>query len=237
MRALPVASYDTITGGGPVLVVAPHPDDESLGCGGLIARGCCLGRDLAVAVVTDGTGSHPRSRAYPAPRLRALRENEARAAVAALGLRADRLQFLGIRDTVSPHPDAEPDRFASAAERIAALARAIGAGAILAPWQHDPHGDHVSAHLLAAAAAKQTGARHLSYPVWGWTLPPGHELPDAPLAGYRLDIRAELPRKRAAIAAHASQTTRLIADDPEGFVMPPAFRALFDAAHEVFLHA
>ncbi|MBV8400094.1 MAG: PIG-L family deacetylase, partial [Acetobacteraceae bacterium] len=103
LRSLPIADYDAITGGEPVLVLAPHADDESCGCGGLIAEACERGRSIAVAIVTDGVGSHPHSRAYPPPRLQAVRESEAREAVAALGLAADRLHFLGLPDTASPH--------------------------------------------------------------------------------------------------------------------------------------
>ncbi len=234
MRALPVAGYDTITGGGPALILAPHPDDESLGCGGLIAQACRLGREVTVAVVTDGTGSHPRSRLYPPRRLRALRESEARAAVAALGLRQERLLFLGLRDTASPHPGVDEPAFSEAADQVTELADRLGARVILATWEHDPHGDHVSAHRLAEAAAKATGSRLLSYPVWGWTLPGDHGLPDVRPTGYRLDIHAELPAKRRAIAAHVSQTTDLIPDDPDGFVMSPEFRALFDSRSRPF---
>ena len=55
-----------------------------------------------VAVLTDGTGSHPESRDYPAPRLCALREQEAREAVRILGLAPERACFLGQRDTAAP---------------------------------------------------------------------------------------------------------------------------------------
>ncbi len=235
MRALPFAGYDTITGGGPALILAPHPDDESLGCGGLIAQACRLGREVTVAIVTDGTGSHPRSRLYPPDRLGALRKQEARAAVAALGLAPDRLLFLGLRDTASPHPGVDEPAFSEAAALVAALAGRLRARAILTTWEHDPHGDHVSANRLGAAAARATGARLLSYPVWGWTLSGDYSLPDALPSGYRLDIGLELAAKRRAIAAHVSQTTRLIADDPGGFVMPAGFRALFERPFEVFL--
>jgi LmbE family N-acetylglucosaminyl deacetylase len=43
-----------LTGTGPVLVVAPHPDDEVLGAGGTIARLASEGRDVHVAIVTKG---------------------------------------------------------------------------------------------------------------------------------------------------------------------------------------
>lgn len=234
LRSLPVADYDTMTGGEPVLVLAPHADDESCGCGGLIAEACARGREIAVTVLTDGTGSHPHSRAYPAPRLRALREAEAREAVAALGLKPERLHFLGLPDTASPH---EGSAFAQAAEHVARLARQYRAGNICATWVQDPHGDHVSAYRLGQAVCRESGARLLAYPVWAWTLPDERGLPDEPIQGFRLDISRHLPAKRRAIAAHRSQTTDLIADDPTGFRMPPEFRALFDQPYEVFIEA
>ena len=64
----------------PFIVIAPHPDDESLACGGLIAEACREGLKRKVVIVSDGAGSHPNSKAYPPDRLRALREAEARRA-------------------------------------------------------------------------------------------------------------------------------------------------------------
>src|SRR6185437_8969291 len=102
MAALPFAGLDDILAPGPALLLAPHPDDETLGGGGLIAECCALGRELHVLVVTDGTGSHAGSRAWRAERLLALREQEARQAVGELGLAAERIGFLGLRDTEAP---------------------------------------------------------------------------------------------------------------------------------------
>ncbi len=41
-----------------ILIIAPHPDDETIGCGGLISRLCALGRPPHVAILTGGSGSH-----------------------------------------------------------------------------------------------------------------------------------------------------------------------------------
>jgi len=69
---------------GPVLVVAAHPDDPEFGCGGTMAALLAAGRQVVVAVVTDGTegGEDP---SVPDHELRDLREGEQRAASAALG--------------------------------------------------------------------------------------------------------------------------------------------------------
>lgn len=229
MAALPVADVATILGGAAPLVLAPHADDESLGCGGLLAM---CGARAAVLVLTDGTGSHPNSTAFPAERLRALRETEAQAAVEALGVGRDRLAFMGVRDTAAPH---EGPMFDAAVAAIVDALERFGCGVLLAPWRHDPHGDHLAAHRMARAAAARARVQHLAYPVWGLSLPEDAELGvDAPL-GWRLDVAAVLPRKRRAIEAHRSQYAGIIADDPAGFQMTAAFRDLFMTPFETFL--
>ncbi|RKJ98019.1 PIG-L family deacetylase, partial [Pseudoroseomonas wenyumeiae] len=84
--ALPFAPLEQVLAPGGLVVLAPHPDDESLGCGGLLAAAAQAGRAVAVVFVSDGGASHPRSRRYPRLALRRLREAEALAALAALGL-------------------------------------------------------------------------------------------------------------------------------------------------------
>jgi LmbE family N-acetylglucosaminyl deacetylase len=232
MSRLPFASTGAILGEGTALILAPHPDDESLGCGGLIAEACALGRPPRVAVLTDGAMSHPASSRFPAGRLRALREAETLAAVAALGLPPDRVHFLGLPDGQAPRAGAA---MAHAAARLAGLAHACGARTILATWSHDPHPDHVAAQAIARRAALLSGARLLSYPVWGWALPPRQRLAVAAVHGVRLDITRHLPAKRRAIEAHASQIGGLIDDDPNGFRLPGHLLAAVGRPFEVFL--
>src|SRR5947209_4351316 len=43
----------------PALVFAPHPDDETLGCGGAIVRKKRAGAVVKIVVMTDGSASHP----------------------------------------------------------------------------------------------------------------------------------------------------------------------------------
>ena len=227
----PVAELDAITGG-CALVLAPHPDDESLGCGGMIARCCAEAQPPLVVVLTDGVGSHPRSRTHPPDRLRSVREAETLAAVACLGLAPERVVFLRQPDTAAP--TAGP-AFDAAVAALTELARRHGCRALLASWRHDPHCDHEAASLLAAAAARALGIPHRAFPVWGRTLPPETPVDDA--AGLRLDVAAWQDAKRQAVRCHRSQWAGIITDDPGAFQMQPAFMALFDTPYDLFLEA
>jgi LmbE family N-acetylglucosaminyl deacetylase len=228
MDALPDADLDAILGGERPLILAPHADDESLGCGGLIAACCGRGLQPLVVILTDGTGSHPGSKQYPPERLRQVRADEARQAVATLGLAAENLVFFDYPDTALPAGPA-------VSARVAMLAREQGCTIILAPWLHDPHCDHEAAAILAREAAQGSDCRLLSYPVWGWLLPADHLLPLDEVAGFRLPIAAHLEVKRNAVAAHASQYSNLITDSPDGFRLPPELLSVFERPYEVFL--
>ena len=228
MEALPDADLDVIVGGERPLILAPHADDESLACGGLIAACCERGQQPFVVILTDGAGSHPGSKQYPPERLRQIRAEEARQAVAALGLAPENLVFFNYPDTALP---VSP----TVSARVAMLAREHGCTVMLAPWLHDPHCDHEAAALIAREAAQATGCRLLSYPVWGWLLPPDHPLPVNEVAGFRLPIAAHLEAKRSAVAAHASQYSDLIKDSPDGFRLPPELLSVFERPYEVFL--
>jgi LmbE family N-acetylglucosaminyl deacetylase len=232
MASLPFAHIATILGRAPVLILAPHPDDESLGCGGLIAQACAAGHEVHVAILTDGTMSHPNSRAFPAARLAALRQTEAADALATLGLPPERLVFLGYKDAAAPR-SGKPLR--DAGDRLAGLLREHRVGTVIASWRHDPHCDHLAAHRIAARAGRLTGARHLSYAVWGWTLPPARVLPHTPVRGWRLDVTPNLAVKRQAIDCHRSQMTGLIDDDPDGFTVPPTLLDLCNRTFEAYL--
>ena len=232
MAALPFAGLGTILGGRDPLVLAPHPDDESLGCGGLLASSAGSGGRPAVLVLTDGAGSHPNSRSHPPARLRDLRESEARQATGALGVAPDRVAFLRLPDTAAPTQGAP---FEAAVAAIAAALRDWRCGVLLAPWRHDPHGDHLAAHLMAEETASRAGVLHLVYPVWGWALPADTPLDGPAPAGWRLDIAAQRSAKARAVAAHRSQYAGLIDDDPAGFQLSASFLNHFNADFETYL--
>lgn len=227
---LPFVDLAGLMGTGGALVVAPHPDDESLGCGGLLALCAQEGRAAHVVIVSDGVGSHPASRRYPPDALRHLRERETLEACERLGLRSNDVSCLRLPDTGVP---VSGEAAELAITMIAGLARSIAASVTFVTWHADPHCDHEASFTLARAAAQRTGIRLLQYPVWGHTRADGMML--AAPRGCRLAIAAVLDRKIAAIAEHRSQTTRMIDDDPDGFMLSPEMIARFHRPFEVFL--
>lgn len=67
-----------------ILVIAAHPDDEVLGCGGTIARYAAEGHDVHIAILGEGISSrHGRRGDAPTAALQKL-QSDARAAAAAL---------------------------------------------------------------------------------------------------------------------------------------------------------
>jgi LmbE family N-acetylglucosaminyl deacetylase len=231
MQQLPLADLDTVAPG-TSLILAPHPDDEALGCGGLIAHACVRGRPPLIVAVTDGAGSHPASKTHPPPVLKAVRAAELRAAAAVLGVDGERVHLLGLPDTQAPRSG--PD-FDHAVEMVAALVRRHDVTTIFATWPQDPHCDHTATAEMALSVARRTGVRLMFYPVWGWLIPPEQMLPVATVRGFRLPIGDMLACKRRAIIVHASQYTDLITDVPGGFRLPTGLLSVFERDFEVFL--
>jgi len=84
--------------GGRPVVIAPHPDDETLGCGALIANAVRRGVPIGVIALTDGDASHPSSLRWPPAALARLRSGEPRRALARLGAGAAPVRRLGWHD-------------------------------------------------------------------------------------------------------------------------------------------
>jgi LmbE family N-acetylglucosaminyl deacetylase len=233
MRELPFADLDQIAPG-ISLVLAPHPDDETLGCGGFVIEACKRGRPPFIVAVTDGAGSHPGSTSCPPERLKVIRAAELQSAAQILGVPEEQVHYLGLTDTRAPRQG--PD-FDHAVQAVEATIHNHSVANLLASWTYDPHCDHQATACLASAVARITRVRLLFYPVWGWLLSPEQSLPITQVRGVRLDVGHLREQKRRALAAHASQYSGLIADDPQGFQLPRDLLAIADLNYEAFLEA
>lgn len=201
-----------------VTVIAPHPDDESLGCGGLVAALAADGRAIQAVFMTDGAGSHANSAAWPSPRLAAQRRSEATAALGLLGATGEPPVFLDLPDAHMPALG-DPTGEAVVAD-LAGLLTAFSPELVLLPWRRDPHCDHRDAWVMAQAAlsrARLTPQR-LEYAVWLDELGDDADRPrEGEAEAVAFDISSVVTLKRRAVQAHVSQTTDMIHDDPTGF--------------------
>jgi len=221
---------------GTTVVVAPHQDDESLGCGGTIALLRQLGLPVHVIFVSDGSRSHPNSKKYPAEALRKLRETEALIALQILNVPVGNAFFMRLKDTAVP--DGHSPGFDAAVQQMLEELKRIQPKTILVTWEKDHHPDHRSSwQILNKAVSKlDQKPRVLQYLIWIWELGNQNDVShNQNLKWFYVDIKAVEEVKKRAIAAHASQVSRLIDDDPEGFILSPEILAHFDYTDELFI--
>lgn len=224
---LPIKTIEEIAGS-PVLIVAPHPDDETLGCGGAIALLRALNCDVRVLIVSDGTLSHPNSKTYPAPRLKALREGETLSALNLLGVENKSVTFLGLQD------GSIPEQYTNAVENCRAYLAKLKPQIIFVPWRQDPHSDHRATWKLIHDALDTLSPRIIEYPIWDWDPEQRGDFTGT-VDCWRLDISKMLELKEKAIRAYRSQTTNLIDDDPEAFILTPEMLLNFTHPWEMYL--
>jgi LmbE family N-acetylglucosaminyl deacetylase len=226
MAKLPLCQPEELIGNRHVLVIAPHPDDESLGCGGLLAWAAATGHQPRVLFLTDGESSHPGSAAFPPERLGLVRRTEAIAACRSLGMARTDVTFLGLPDAgLSALCRVDKGETIQAIRDWISLA---GPAAVCVTASAESHGDHVAAYQLVKNALKGLRQhRFFSYPVWTW-LQPG-DTSSLPVEGWRIDVAAFHKQKQMAISRHASQHGGVITDAKKAFVLP---RALLERAYQ-----
>jgi LmbE family N-acetylglucosaminyl deacetylase len=178
------------------LVVAPHPDDETLGAAVTIMRKVDAGTPVRLLVVTDGSKYPPGDRSEIA----AMRAAELHAASRLLGLPPDAVTQLPFVDHELAGQGNELTR------AIAEVVREWRPFEVLVTSEADSHVDHTTVGAATRRAVAGSGARLLTYPIWQT------RRPDRMLAMFVRWGRPELvrtdgyvERKEAAMAAYGSQ--------------------------------
>jgi len=194
----------------PVLVLAPHPDDETFGCGGTIRMLTEGGVAVDVAFLTRGEQGIEGGTAASLESSRQMGETrvqEAHAACAVLGVRS--VRFLGGHDTrLADQPEL--------ALSIADLLRREGYQRVFCPWPHDSHDDHKATFTLLRSAAMQN---HFTTSFWLYEV--WKPLP----ANTFVPIDHTIEAKRRAMEQYQSQISQL--NYREGFAGLAAYRSLF----------
>ena len=207
-----------------VLVVSAHPDDETLGVGGLLSDLADAGATLHVLVATDGEQSHPVGDAGARAALGTRRRREVEQAVHTLAPGA-RVTHLGL-------PDGSLDqREGTLVGHV--LRHADPDTLVLAPWVADGHSDHDALGRACAAAVSRTGAGLAHYPIWLWHWGTPDALPWPDVVACE-PSRASAWRKRRALEQFPSQTTAWGVSDEAGRPAAPVLgAAALDRAHRL----
>ncbi|WP_454252905.1 PIG-L deacetylase family protein [Pseudomonas sp. Marseille-Q7302] len=222
-----VEASQLVPPGHRAVVVAPHPDDEILGCGGLLCLLGELGRRLALVAVTDGDGSHPQSTLWPASRLRNTRPLETREALRRLQLERTTVTRLAIPDgQVSEQEDLLCQRL---------LDFFTPEDVVFATWRLDGHPDHEATGRAAVEACRVRGARCIEVPIWTWhwAAPGDARVPWA--RAQRLDLQDDVVAlKKQAVNAFGSQLTE-DSSTGQGPILPDTVVTRLTRAWEVYL--
>ena len=197
-----------------VCIFAPHPDDEVLGCGGLLQQLAANGNPIVLIHVTNGTQSHPNSHVYSQEKLNIIRPQESVKALEVLSV-AHQVMTIAL-DLTDGNVFAQQDQFH---QKLSTIIQPNDI--LITPFMHDGHPDHEATGQVVVSFAKQ---HHLAcYQVliwaWHWAKPADSRIPWH--CAMRVDLTAEqLQRKIEAITCFESQIT---ADDSTG--NPPILSA------------
>jgi LmbE family N-acetylglucosaminyl deacetylase len=214
------------------IVFAPHQDDESFGCGGMIALKRAQGTPVKVVFLTDGGKSYGWDR-LPAGALVEARQKEALQALEVLGVSPQAVTFLN-------QPDGELDQISdeerqNLVNKIARLLSEVEPEEVYVTYRRDVFPDHEVASQIVRLAIRQVGlsVRLFEYPIWSLYQPLLLDLRSPEFAMlYRLPIKSVRAKKRQAIACHVSQYKPLPPDTHGG--LPKGFLNRLSSSYEFF---
>ncbi len=212
-----------------LVVIAPHPDDEVLGVGGLIRLAHHVGAPVQLILATDGEASHAGSRSMNRARLRSQRVRESEAAFELLGGERERIDRLQLPDGELAHDEDE---------LIAAILRRLAPDdLVVTTWWRDGHPDHEACGRAVRIAAQQRQCRRAFFPVWfwNWATPEAPDLPLAQVFRVALTPRARLA-KRCALSRFQTQRT-VDPDVPQTPILSDATLAYFERPFETLICA
>ncbi len=184
-----------------ICIFSPHPDDEILGCGGLLQQLAAKGNPITIIHVTNGTQSHPDSQLYPPETLDIVRPQESLAALKALGIDHHvTIIALDLTDGEVFHQQTEFNK------KLAAIIQPEDI--LVTPFEFDGHPDHEATGQVVAAFAKQHSLDCYQVLIWAWhwAKPADSRIPWH--HARRLDLNADQRQRKAqAIACFESQIT------------------------------
>jgi N-acetylglucosamine malate deacetylase 1 len=207
------------------IVFAPHQDDETFGCGGIIALKKARKIPVKVVFLTDGTGRRPEW--IKAEEMINIRQQEAIKALKYLGLESSSIDFLSYKDGSLAQLSSQKRK--KIVSELAVLIQEFNPGEIYLPHHNDRHLEHEATYELVEEAISISGMEMelLQYPVWMlWQNPLYSNLKLKEISrSYRIPICSVQYQKNQAIASYHSQINTL----------PPGFLNRFFSPYEIFI--
>jgi LmbE family N-acetylglucosaminyl deacetylase len=218
------------------MIIAPHPDDEALACGGLISLARDNDKQVSVVFMTDGGASHQGCFCdIPPEKLGRIRREMAIRANAILGVDESNLTWLNLRDGVIP--DTGHFDFERACHLMVDSLCRINPQVVLVPHIKDMWPDHIATTHITQAALSIYGKPVLIYYYLVWFFLKARLrslLKMHPLKVMNLDINAVINKKRLAIESYMSDINP-ICGIPYSGQMPKGFVELFQDPYELFI--
>jgi LmbE family N-acetylglucosaminyl deacetylase len=195
-----IGTHSLVPAGARTVLIAPHPGDEVVACGGLLQLLSSLGHPLQLLSITDGSASHPGSRQWSEKRLSVFRPQESVEALRRLGLPMHSLKWVRGGFTDNALYDQEN-------QLVEFIGRYLRPGdVVFSTWREDGTDDHEVVGRASFRAAQQVGATFYDLPVWAWHRPEREQakIPWERARKVRLDTWT-VARKSHAAHAYASQ--------------------------------
>lgn len=214
----------------PALIVAPHPDDETFGCSGLIAEKVRKSSKVYILFLTAGEKSlHTVAK----EQIQHERRQSAILAMQALGLNEKHLLWLDLSDGGIPRKHDE--EFGVVVDEIVKVIERTGAKEVYAPHYFEGWSDHIAAHEITVEAVKNFGNKVDFYLYWVWTwyylsVVNMFKLPKSKM--FKLPIRSVYDKKHLAIEAYTSNKTQN--GEPYMGHLPKIFMKSFSWPYEVY---
>jgi LmbE family N-acetylglucosaminyl deacetylase len=146
---------------GRVVVFAPHPDDETLGCGGTIAKKLAVGYEVIIVVMTDGRFLLLKSFGIdddPSPeQVKEIRRGEVLRATKILGVPEKNIVFLDFVDGTLKENEEIVE------EKVAAILEKHVPSEVYFPFERDGHPDHQATNRIVRRAVKTLGIKPIMY--------------------------------------------------------------------------
>lgn len=232
-RKLPERNVSTAA----TLVVAPHPDDETFGCGGLIRLKRAAGIPVCVVILTDGEAVGSGIDERPETVI-AARKREALDACQRLGVNADSVRWLHLPDGKLPL-QGQPG-FDEAARDLLVEIESFSPAEVFCPHLRDVHPDHIAATRLTHEALRlwSKPCEISYYPVWMWYHASSGLRQRLSLSGgWRLDITAVQMDKAYAMGAYLDAPKKTVEGNPYCGRLPWSFLRNFRQRYEVYFPA